>query len=366
MLQIMSSLQKCEAKVTPYAGLKACCRYIASRESSPDKIQFAVGTSIIGKPNQIQIIEYDDIHESIQCIQALDHEDEVWWISCHPTDVDLMFTISSHASATVSATRLYKIPPQEVQAAFGTPEHQQLELISTFDTGDDKFCQRVMFLPNKDKCLITCEKTLNVFDINRPDKPTNTISVPTGNQITQITASSVDPLHPNMIASCTDSNINLWDIRTQTATHTINDSPQNIIYDISFNENKPWWICTGGSDGFLRCWDVRVCKAKCEFKASSHWVTRAVPSSSHEQWILTAGTDSKVRIINSGEFAFQNDGKLPDGEIIKSIRHDDSVYSATWASNPWVFASVSYKGQVNVCQMPNQVVDAILMGDLSD
>jgi hypothetical protein len=63
-------------------------------------------------------------------------------------------------------------------------------------------------------------------------------------------------------------------------------------------------------------------------------------------------------------FAFQKEGKLGDGAVIRSIRHDDSVYCATWATNnPWVFASVSYKGQVMISQLPSEVVDSILMGD---
>lgn len=366
----MSLTQKSDAIVTPYAGLKACCRHITSRESASDKIQFAVGTAIVGKPNQIQIIEYDDIQVNIQCLQALDHPDEIWWIACHPTEIDLMFTISAHNSAEVSSTKLYRIPPQESIAAFGSPEHQQLELVSTFNTSNDKLCNRVMFLSNKSKCLISCEKTLNVFDVERPDSPITTIQNSNENGKDdfedEITASATDPLHTDIIASCNGSSVRLWDIRSGKVAQQINDSSQNCIYDISFNENKPWWACTGGSDGYLRCWDVRVSKPQCEFRASSHWVTRTVPSSSHEQLILTAATDSKVRVINSSKFAFQNDGKLPDGEIIKSIRHDDSVYSATWSSNPWVFASVSYKGQVNICQLPSQIVDAILMGDDDD
>jgi WD40 repeat protein len=104
-----------------------------------------------------------------------------------------------------------------------------------------------------------------------------------------------------------------------------------------------------------------------EFKASSHWVTRAIPSVSHEQLILTTGTDSKVKVFNSSVFAFQYEGKLREGKIIQSVRQDDSVYCAAWAArNPWVFASVSYKGQVNICQLPTSVQDSILMGDESD
>ncbi|OHT14838.1 WD-repeat protein [Tritrichomonas foetus] len=380
-------MSKSEAKVTPYAGLKACCRHITSRESSSDKIQFVVGTSVIGKPNQIQIIEYDDIQETIQCIQALDHPDEIWWVACHPTEIDLMMTISAKDSARVSSTRLYRIPQQDSLSAFGSPEKQPLELISTFET-DDKFAQRVCYLSNKSKCLISCAKTLNVFDVQRPGSPiclidavqqfqsANNTKIKSNNANDdqshndgleyEISASAADPLHSDVVACCIENTATLWDLRSGNVAHHIEDNQDNVILDIAFNENKPWWVCTGGSDGMLRCWDVRVGKPRCEFRASSHWLTRTIPSSSHEQLILTAGSDAKVRVINSREFAFQNDGKLPDGEIIKSIRHDDTVCAATWASNPWVFASVSYKGQVNVCQLPSTVVDAILMGDDDD
>jgi WD40 repeat protein len=161
--------------------------------------------------------------------------------------------------------------------------------------------------------------------------------------------------------------VKLWDVRANRFDLEIPAAHAADVLDVAFNPNKPWWICTGGRDGFLRCWDARNPRAAAEFRAGSHWVTRTIPSASHEQLILTAGTDSKVRIFNSAVFAFQTEGKLREGKIIQSVRQDDSVYSAAWAANnPWVFASVSYKGQVNVCQLPTAVVDSILMGDESD
>lgn len=357
----MKTNTKNDAKVTPYAGLKASCRHITSRDSSSDKIQFAVGTAIVGKSNQIQIIEYDDIQESIRCIQTLDHDDEVWWIECHPTELNLLFTISANSKSNSKATTLFKVPPQDSLAtALGSTEHQQLEILSVFKT-DDPVSTRVKFLPpDSKKCLISCKTSLNIFDVENPDKSIHTINEEEG----LLSASAIDPIHPDVVAGCVGGNIKLWDFRSGEVTYHIEDAHDTTALDIAFNESKPFWMCTGGNDGFLRCWDVRANKPKCEFRASSHWVTRTVPSVSHDQLILTSGTDSKVRVFNSSQFAFQNEGHLPDGEIIKSIRHDDSVYCVSWSlNNPWVFASVSYKGQVNVCQLPSQVVDSILMGD---
>ena len=341
----MTTNSKNEAKVTPYAGLKASCRHITSRDSISDKIQFAVGTAIVGKSNQIQIIEYDDIQESIRCLQTLEHNDEVWWIECHPTELNLLFTISANAKNTSKETTLFKVPPQDTLAtALGSTEHQQLEAISVFKT-EDPIASRVKFLPpDSKKCLISCKTSLNVFDIENPDTPVHTIKEEEG----IIAASAIDPIHSDVVAGCVGGNIKLWDFRSGEVTYHIEDAHDTTALDIAFNESKPFWMCTGGTDGFLRC-----------------WVTRTVPSVSHDQLILTSGTDSKVRVFNSSLFAFQNEGHLQDGEIIKSIRHDDSVYCVSWSlNNPWVFASVSYKGQVNVCQLPSQVVDSILMGDL--
>jgi WD40 repeat protein len=170
-----------------------------------------------------------------------------------------------------------------------------------------------------------------------------------------------------VVAVSSGPSVKLWDIRAGKLEHELANAHTPDVLDIAFNPNKPWWICTGGSDGLLKCWDARNPKVAAQFKASSHWLTRAIPSVSHEQLILTTGADSKVKVFDSSAFAFQNEGKLREGKIIQSVRQDDSVYCAAWAANnPWVFASVSYKGQVRVCQLPSSVVDSILMGDESD
>ncbi|EAX98781.1 WD-repeat protein, putative [Trichomonas vaginalis G3] len=351
------SQQKFKASVTPYAGLKSSCRHIASQEACTDTIRFVVGSSVVGKTNQLQIIQYDDMQSTIQCMQTLEHANEVRWITCNPTNEKILFTVSSNPQNRQTLATLYKLP--EFSA---TQDTQKMETIATFENTPD--ATRVHYLPNdQTKCLITSKTHLSVYDINDPSKPISTKKITDA----QINASAPDPLHPNTFATASEDSIKLWDMRDDKLVYEIQKAHAPSVLDISLNENKPWWICSGGSDGSMKCWDFRVGKVECEFRASSHWVTRVIPSTSHEQLILTTGTDSKVRVFNALKFAFQSEGKLSDGEIVKSIRHDDSVYCATWAtSNPWVFASVSYKGQVNVCQLPSEVVDAILMGDDSD
>ena len=357
--------QKYEATVSPYAGLKSTCRHITSQDVGSDKIRFVVGTSIVpvsGKSNQLQIIKYDNIHASIQCVQTLEHPGEVWWIQCHPKEADLLFTISQTCSPSGNAlstdfeTKMFRLPAEDPLG-----EKQTMEEVTKLAFTDA--ARRVLFCPsNSQKVVVGGANSFSMFDIERPETPT--VSIASDDPILAV---AVDPLHENVIAGCVGNSIKLWDVSSNEVIHEIAGAHSPNTLDVSFNENKAWWIATGGSDGFVRCWDARVGKAACEFRASSHWVTRVVPSVSHEQLILTTGTDSKVRVFNASQFAFQNEGKLKDGEIVKSIRHDDSVYCATWAAtDPWVFASVSYKGQVNVCQLPSEIVESILMGDDSD
>lgn len=359
--------QKTQAIVTPYAGLKASCRHIAAQYVTPvpDRIRFAVGSTIVGKTNQIQVVEYDDAQNTIQCVQTLDHADEIWWLNYHTSKPDILFTISSKSTVRGRVTKLFEVPePDSLSQALGTQEHQSIEEIATFNT-PDPMAKRVFYLANDDsQCVISCESSLYRYDIEKPDKPVQTINIEDG--IT-LTAAAADPLHAGNVVGTCGKDVLLWDLRQDgKVSFKIEDSHSPVALDVAFNANKSLWIVTGGADGNIRCWDIRNSSKPlvCEFHASSHWVTRAVPSDSHEQLILTSGTDSKVRCFNASQFAFQNEGKLPDGEIIKSVRHDDSVYCVTWAANnPWVFASVSYKGQVVVCQLPSQVVDSILMGD---
>jgi WD40 repeat protein len=350
---------KHEATVTPYAGLKASCRHIALQGAVLDKLRFVIGTAIVGKTNQIQVIEYDAQHTTIQCVQTLSHADEIWWIATHPSDADLMITVSQKSTTRTTSTALYRVPPPNALAqVLGGQDHEQMELKTTLGSSEG-IARRALFVPtNNDQVVVAYTNGVDVFDLSKPENASYSLSIP------DVHAAAADSLHSQCLAIACGSSVKLWDCKSGKAEYEIADAHLPEILDVSFNDNKPWWVCTGGSDGYLRCWDMRVGKAACEFRASSHWVVRTLPSLSHEQLILTTGTDSKVRVFNASKFAYQNEGKLPDGEIIKSIRHDDSVYSAAWAAqDPWVFASVSYKGQVNVCQLPSQVVDSILMGD---
>ena len=350
---------KYESIVTSYAGLKSNSRHIASIPSVSDKTLFAVGSSVVDTSNQIQILEYNEIKTSIQCVSTLDHRDEIWWIEPHPTDQDKMITISRQQNSNNKKAQIYKTQNLGLDN-ISTGERQKIEEMNSFNIEEDS-AQRAYFLPSDNsKCVISCESKICLFDIENGGAPIETVK----ESDSKIKSIAVDQIHESIVAGCVGSDIKLWDLRSGEVIHKIEGAHKPFALDVAFNDNKQWWICSGGSDGYLRCWDTRVGKVECEFRASSHWVTRTIPSVSHEQLILTAGTDSKVRTFNSSVFAFQNEGQLPDGEIIKSIRQDDSVYCATWASNnPWIFASVSYKGQVNICQLPTQVVDSILMGD---
>jgi hypothetical protein len=354
-----------EPTVSQYAGLKASCRHITAQDSVTERIRFLVGSAVIGKTNQIQIIEYDEMQATIQCIQMLAHADELWWIACHPHDSDLIFTVSQKSTVRATTTTLYRIPPPDLGSlSIGSGDHQPLETVATF--GEVDLARRVFPLPGSDDhIVVSCLSSLAFFDVERPDTPATSIlspDVPFG-------AASPDPIHvpTYMIAASCGPAVKLWDLRTNHFELEIPNAHVPEVLDVSFNPNKPYWLCTGGSDGFLRCWDARKPDLAAEFRASSHWVTRAIPSVSHEQLILTTGTDSKVKVFNSSIFAFQNEGKLREGKVVQSVRQDDSVYCAAWAAaSPWVFASVSYKGQVNVCQLPAAVVDSILMGDETD
>lgn len=346
---------KGEATVTPYGGLKASSRFITSRDSGSDKIHFVVGSATIGKTNEIQIIEYDDLRGGVQCIQTLDHPDEIWSISCCPNDPDRILTAACATGSRSLTVNMYKIPAPDSNMT----EKQPLETVGTF-TGGDADAKRALFWPkNAERCIVSGSSSISIFDVSRPDAPLLQVQTSDGSLGTTIS----DPHTENLVAGCCGGAVRLWDMNSGQVVHELGNAHSPAALDVSFNENKAWWVATGGSDGLLRCWDMRVGRVECEFRASSHWVTRVIPSVSHEQLILTAGTDSKVRVFNAKEFAFQNEGGLPNGEAMRPIRNDSSVYSACWSVSPWVFASVSYRGQVNVCQLPNEIVEPILMGD---
>merc|ERR1711879_651207 len=143
--------------------------------------------------------------------------------------------------------------------------------------------------------------------------------------------------------------------------------------DVEYNPNVPYQVVTTGEDSTLRFWDLRQL-SKCKKVLSGghhHWILRAHFNHSHDQLILSSGTDSAVCLWRAGSIASaplggtdseKEKGPPADGLVRRFEEHDDSIYSCCWSSSDaWVFASVSYDGKLTVNRVPDDEKYRILL-----
>uniref|UniRef100_A0A7S3LLR3 EIPR1-like beta-propeller domain-containing protein n=1 Tax=Aplanochytrium stocchinoi TaxID=215587 RepID=A0A7S3LLR3_9STRA len=153
------------------------------------------------------------------------------------------------------------------------------------------------------------------------------------------------------------------------------------VRQVDHNPNKPFYVATAGDDRTVKFWDIRHNESPVKILSGhSHWVDQVKYNKSHDQLVISAGTDTLVSLwrvssISSApllDFLAEDDGTnqvVPSKEsdnndaLIKSTDdHFDSVYSIVWSCNDaWIYASVSYDGRVCVNHVPSAEKYKILL-----
>jgi WD40 repeat protein len=159
-----------------------------------------------------------------------------------------------------TTTALYELPAPDPLSS----KHSPLTTVAIFPTPG--LARRVFpLLDSEDEIIVACSSSLTLFNIERPDTPAAQIT----SSDLPFFAASPDPIHStsHVVAVSSGPSVKLWDIRAGKLEHELANAHTPDVLDIAFNPNKPWWICTGGSDGLLKCWDARDPKVAAQFKA---------------------------------------------------------------------------------------------------
>ncbi|CAA2962678.1 TSSC1 [Olea europaea subsp. europaea] len=187
----------------------------------------------------------------------------------------------------------------------------------------------------------------------------------------------------------------------------IQDQRCNKVRSIDFNPNSQYYIASGGDDCRANFWDLRKTSTPAlNLQTHTHWIWSIRYNPFHDQLVLSAGSDSRVALMRAQSVASdpygqavdddedenssqgddeekennqqqdesdtangdklenvvgesktkdKNDQKPLTNEVIHVYQeHDDSVYAAEWATDPWIFASLGLESRLVIGRVPKK------------
>ncbi|ORY42198.1 WD40 repeat-like protein [Rhizoclosmatium globosum] len=374
-------------------------RCIVAQLAEPDRPRFFAGTSSVfngsGAENELRLLDFDEDTNEVSS-QSFAHPSQIRSIAPAIDKADFVFTVSTEAKigATPSASlfllsALSTIDDKGEKLANAAGS---LSLLLRIESSNSlKNISNVFWDPTGDKSRVIATGTnaVGVFAIDRAlSKATlqSTYSIPS-TASSDVLTESIDcgkwnPHNTDEFAFAAGHSLFGLDLRAPptTSTFSIPYAHDQCIRDIDYNPNKPYYLATGGNDGRVRIWDSRnVTKPLKDLNNHTHWVWSVAYNKFHDQLLLSSSSDCLVNLhnvvsVSSTPFglirSMDSDEEGLDGiyskttdELIATYREfEDSVYSVAWSSaDPWIFASVSFDGRVNINIVPKEVKYSIIL-----
>jgi WD40 repeat protein len=348
-------------------------RSLAAQQDS-EEIRFFIGTQGINQKNQIHLLEVDDEGEELKS-KIFSHDGEIWKLTTCPNDKLLASVYSS--SPNSMKTCILKIP-NEIFNNDPLQEILEFEQVEVLDVECSEIKTTEFHSTNK-VATVTDSKLL-VF--NRAEAKTQIVTEVNTKNTGKFAGGKWYNAHQFVVMH--ENGIKSFDTRdSNIVAFEIPNAHIQPIRDLDVNPNKAFTLATVGDDSALKIWDVRNNKMPLFSRRDhQHWITSVSFNKFHDQLILTASTDGTVLLTCASSCSSENiDSKannanlneespeikeaartqLPDGLLEKFEHHEDSVYCAEWAVDPWIFASLSWEGRVVIKKVPKKYKYQILL-----
>lgn len=208
--------------------------------------------------------------------------------------------------------------------------------------------------------------------------PAASSKIGTDNDIeSEIVSGAWNPHDLNVVGLAHFRSISLYDIRDMKPTQILRNCNRYPLLDMDFNPNRPNVLTTSGENGLIKFWDLRKSEKPIKIiSGHSHWVTKVRYNKFHDQLFLSCGTDSFVNLwrlssISSAPYMelegdvvdVSNQSDVLDMCIQRSEHQaESSVYDIAWSvCDAWLYASLSFDGQVNINHVPSKEKYKILL-----
>ncbi|KAF1743394.1 hypothetical protein MXB_3521, partial [Myxobolus squamalis] len=266
-------------------------RGLCSIKSDDSYTRFLTGTSILNGKNSVAIfyiiykIYLLQVCEEANTLMkyAFDHNELIWFeylkkirdVTCSNIIPDIFATIYSKNCIIIKFYTLL-----------------DFEIIKLLTIDDD--CNRLEWNPCNNNILLALSHShVNVYDISG-NIANNISSIAIEDEYVKFSGIKWNPhLNSNTFLHFSQGDLSLGDIRTPKLKKLYN-FPFSLI-DLDFNPNVPDIICTGGTDCYLRIFDLRnINEALITRKDHSHWLYSVKYNHTHDQLIVTAGGDHRT------------------------------------------------------------------------
>lgn len=344
-------------------GLEFQCRALASLECEGDEVQFVVGTQGHRTSNQIHVLQISDDDTKNLSKKIYEHpQGEIWQI------------VSNQVESNVIAVRHSNLESDGSQKQSVSVYKLNDNLTLEYEISD-KDLHHVSWMPGNSKFMTLAENKLCFYDLN--SQVPQSIGKLEGKGLNELTYGSWNP-HQNsqQFATVNEYHIRGWDVRTMKQVWNFESPGNQSVRCIDFNPNKQYFLASSGDDGAVRFWDIRQPrKALAVRNDHSHWIWSVKYNPYHDQLILTSSSDGHVVLSSMASLSSEpqghliededneeaNESTLEDGKISSFDDHEDSVYCAEWsATDPWIFASLSYDGRLVINHVPRNIKFRIL------
>lgn len=372
-------------------GLDFQARCISAQLAETEIQRFLVGTQSLKYLNQIHLVEYnDDLNSLSKCIYE-HREGEIWHIASSPSNKLQFLTCYNKLNSITNVSMKCSI--------WELPEEIEMSIAA-----DNSTCYNLKHL-----CELPVETS--IVAIWQPDSTGSQIISLSENCISYLDLADSKPklistanleakgqpkftnckwnVHHNysQIATCNDSAIRGWDLRSMKQCYTIENAHTQLVRDIDFNPNKQYYLASCGDDCKTKIWDTRKTDECLKTLSNhSHWVWSVHYNTFHDQLILTSSSDNRVVLSSIPSLSSEPYKTLIDDESLSSSTntqnktnetvketepdrvvkvyedHEDSVYATEWSAvDPWVFASLSYDGRLVISKVPKDEKYKILL-----
>ena len=191
-------------------------------------------------------------------------------------------------------------------------------------------------------------------------------------------SSSISPLNKQQIAVGLNSNLNIYDIHSQSIISSNPNAHYSSILNVNYNPLKSFNLTTTGIDKTIKFWDTRKMNSPYYIISNNpHWVWDTCYNNTYSRLLLTCSSSALVRLVifeeefgdniknsNNNPYSNYNCSSSSSSKIdfIDYVDVDDSAYAIDFSlQDQWMFASISYNNHIHVNMIPDDIKYKILI-----